>query len=145
MKSKKFEQAEKFYNENKETLLRTLIEENTGSIDYQSEFDQVAVWFGGFSLCYQNSDMNGAGKGKPHWNNDGADSGVDELRDLLAADARFQPLIAEDEYWSNEWLNALVQDFCAEFAEKNSIAEYFANEEKEEASFPQNDRADEDE
>jgi hypothetical protein len=141
MKNQKFAQAKKFYNENKENLLRTLLKEQTGEIDYQSEYDQVAVWFDGFSLCYQNSDMNGAGKGYPHWNNPGADSGVDELRDMLAADARFQPLIAEDESWPNEWLNTLVQDFCAEFEEKNNIAGYFANEEE---ANEDDDRADED-
>ena len=125
MKSETFEQAEKFYRENKDILLEILRKENIGQIDYQTEYDQVAVWFDDFSLCYQSSDMNGGGKGEAHWNNDGADLGVYELRNILKKDERFQPLIAEEEYWKYEYFDLIVNDFCAEYAEKNKIADYF--------------------
>jgi hypothetical protein len=41
MESKTFEQAEKFYNENKKSLLEILHNEFQGKIDYQSEWDQT--------------------------------------------------------------------------------------------------------
>lgn len=125
MKSETFEQAEKFYNENKKRLVEILLDENIGQIDYQVEYDQVAVWFDDFALCYQNSDMNGDNIGVPHWNNAGADQGVYDLRNILKKDERFQPLIAKEEYWCNEYLNLIVNDFCAEYAEKNKIDDYF--------------------
>lgn len=132
MKSKTFEQAEKFYNENKEILIATLVEEYPGEIDYQPDCDQVVVWFKSFSLCYQNSDMNGGGKGEPHWNNDGANSGLDELKEILRTDDRFNALVAENEYWENEYLNNFINDFCEYFAEKNKIADYFECNDEEE-------------
>lgn len=125
MENKTFTEAEKFYNENKDRLVETLLSENEGQIDDQPENDQVAVWFDSFSLCYQNSDMNGGGKGEPHWNNAGADSGLDDLLEILKKDERFQPLIAKDEYWKNEYLRQIIQDFCAEYAERHEIAGYF--------------------
>ena len=125
MKSLTFEEAEKYYNEKKGVLLVELHNRFPGEIDYQAEYDQVAVWFEGFSLCYQNSDMNGAGKGEPHWNNDGANDGLDMLFEILKNDDRFNALIAENEYWSNEYLNQLINDFCDDFAEKHNISDYF--------------------
>ena len=125
MKSQTFEQAEKNYNEKKEELIETMHSEFKGDIDYQGEWDQVAVWFNGFSLCYQNSDMNGAGKGEPHYNNDGANSGLDELKDILKIDDRFNSLIAENEHWENEYLDQLIHDFCNDYAKKHGIADYF--------------------
>ena len=125
MKSKTMEEAKNYYEENNEMLIKIMFEKFHGRIDNQSEFDQVAVWFDEFSLCYQNSDMNGKNKGEPHWNNDGANDGVDLLKNILSEDERFQRLIAEDEYWKNEYLNILINDFCEDFAEKNKIADYF--------------------
>jgi hypothetical protein len=125
MESKTFEQAQKFYTDKKETLLNILHTEFKADVDYQADYDQVAVWFDGFSICYQNSDMNGSGKGEPHWNNDGANSGIDELREILKKDERFNPLVALDEYWSNEYLNVFIDDFCADFAEKHGITDLF--------------------
>ena len=125
MKSKKIAEAEKFYHENKKRLLDILIDENIGQIDYQVEYDQVAVWFDNFSLCYQDSDMNGDNVGAPHWNNNGADFGVYELRNILKKDERFQPLIAEEEYWQYEYFDLIVNDFCADYAEIHKIADYF--------------------
>ena len=125
MQSKTFEQAKKFYKDNKEKLIEILHKEFPGQIDYQSEDDQVAIWFNGFSLCYQNSDMNGEGKGAPHYDNDGANCGLDELFDILENDDRFSPLIASEEYWKNEYLEMLIHDFCKDFAKKHKIADYF--------------------
>ncbi len=128
MKSKTFEQAGEFYNTKKSELLQILHDEYPGIIDHQiisENDDQVAVWFNGFVFCYQDSDMNGSGKGEPHWSNPGADSGLDELKQILKKDERFQPLIAEDEYWCNEYLNDLINDFCYAYAEKHDIAAYF--------------------
>jgi len=127
MKSKTFEQAKAYYEEKGGELLQVLHDEYPGNIDHQIDenYDQVAVWFNGFSLCYQDSDMNGGGKGEPHWSNSGADSGIDELKEILKGDERFQPLIAEDEYWCNEYLNDLINDFCVDYAEKHDIAGYF--------------------
>jgi hypothetical protein len=125
MKSSTFKQARKFYDENATKLTSVLHNELRHEIDYQSEYDQVAVWFDDFSLCYQNSDMNGGGKGEPHWNNEGANDGLDKLKDILTADDRFNALIAEDEYWSDEYLNTFINDFCDDFAEKHDISDYF--------------------
>ena len=119
------EQAEKFYHENKKRLVDILLDENRGQIDYQAEYDQVAVWFDDFVLCYQDSDMNGDNVGAPHWNNNGADFGVYELRNILKKDERFQPLIAEEEYWQYEYFDLIVNDFCADYAEIHKIADYF--------------------
>ena len=126
MKSLTFEEAEKYYNEKKGVLLVELHNRFPGEIDYQAEYDQVAVWFEGFSLCYQNSDMNGDGEGAPHYDNDGANCGLDELFNILKNDDRFNPLIANEEYWENEYLEELIHDFCKDFAEKHKIADYFA-------------------
>ena len=130
MKSKTYEEAEKFYTSNRNNLIKILHNEFQGKIEYQIDseagWDQVAVWFDGFSLCYQDSDMNGAGKGEPHWNNDGANCGLDNLSGILENDNRFNGLIAENEYWSNEYLQQLINDFCKDFAEKHNITNYFA-------------------
>ena len=136
MKSQTFEQAEKVYNENKDALIKNIYEMFNSSIDYQEEWDQVAVWFSGiagnFSLCYQNSDMNGESRGEANYDNPGADSGLDELKEILKNDERFQQLIAEEEYWKYEFLEKLISDFCVDFFEKNSIADYFEFPENEE-------------
>lgn len=127
MKSKTFKQAKTYYEEKKSELLQILHDEYQGNIDHQIDenYDQVVVWFNGFSLCYQDSDMNGSRKGEPHWSNPGADSGIDELKEILKDEERFQPLIAEDEYWCNEYLNDFINDFCADYAKKHDIAGYF--------------------
>lgn len=132
MKSKTFEQAKKFYTENKADLINLLYAEYHGTIDVQ-EMDnggenpdiQVAVWFVGFCICYQSSDMNGNGKGKAHWDNPGADTVFDELTAVLSKDERFQPLIAEEEYHANEYLTDFINDFCRFYAEKHDIESYF--------------------
>lgn len=126
--SQTFDEAKAFFDKNKNSILELLLEELKGEIEYQSEYDQVAVWFKDFSLCYQNGDMNGNKKGQAIWNNDGADSGVKVLRDLIANDPRFSPLYAENEYWSYEYVNDMVALFCDEFAERNSIADMFSDE-----------------
>lgn len=125
MKSENFDQAKKFYAENKKAMIALIHDEFHGEIEYQEELDQVAVWFSGFSICYQNSDINGNGKGEPHWNNEGANGGLDELREILKNDDRFNALIAKNECWENEYLNAFISDFCADFAERHKIANMF--------------------
>ncbi len=128
--SQTFDEAKAFFDKNKNSILELLLEELKGEIEYQSEYDQVAVWFNpdNLVLCYQNGDMNGNKKGQAIWNNDGADSGVKVLRDLIANDPRFSPLYAENEYWSYEYVNDMVALFCDEFAERNSIADMFSDE-----------------
>jgi len=127
MESKTFEQAENFYNKNKNALLKIMHEEFDGTIDHQisENYDQVAVWFGKFAVCYQDSDMNGGSKGEPHFNNDGANDGLDDLKEILKKDERFQPLIAKEEFWKNEFLRQIINDFCRSYAEKHKIADYF--------------------
>jgi hypothetical protein len=125
MESRTFEQAEKFYKENKAALLKIMMDEFKGEIEYQEGFDQVSVWFDNFSLCYQNSDMNGDGRGKAHWDNDGANCGIDELKEILKKDNRFNSLIAKDEYWDEEYLKEIVDDFCAEYSKKHNIEDMF--------------------
>lgn len=132
MKSKTLEQAKKFYTENKTALINLLYAEYPGTIDVQ-EIDngaenpdiQVVVWFSGFAICYQSSDMNGDGKGQAHWDNDGADTVFDELTAMLSRDERFQGLIAEDEYYPNEYLIDFINDFCRYYADKHDIESYF--------------------
>ncbi|HQZ60354.1 MAG TPA: hypothetical protein PLQ39_11815 [Acinetobacter sp.] len=133
--SSTFEQASKFFEENKDAILELLLEELKGEIEYQSEWNQVAVWFKpeGLILCYQNGDMAGNHKGEACWNNDGANSGVEVLRDLIANDPRFCQLYAEDEYWSYEYVNDMVALFCESFAERNNIEDMLAEEECEQA------------
>lgn len=125
MESSTFEQAEKFYNENKAALLKIMMDEFKGEIEYQEEFDQIAVWFENFSLCYQNGDMAGSRKGEAVWDNEGANSGIDDLKEMLKRDDRFNSLIAKDEYWEDEYLNDLINYFCSEFAKKHNIESMF--------------------
>lgn len=120
--SKTFEQAEVFYNENKTQLMSIMFEEFKGEIDYQNEYNQVAVWFNGFSICYQDSDMNGDGKGHAHWDNSGADTVFEELGKILKNDQRFSQLFASDEVHDTYFLNQFINDFCSEFDERNDIA-----------------------
>lgn len=123
-----FEEAKVFFDNNKNHILHLLLDELKGEIEYQSEWNQVAVWFKDFSLCYQNGDMNGDKKGQAVWNNDGANIGVEVLRDLIANDPRFCPLYAEDKYWSYEYVNDMVALFCDAFAERNNIESMLAEE-----------------
>lgn len=116
-----FEQAELFYNENKAKLMKIMFSEFDGRIDYQEEYNQVAVWFGGFCICYQDSDMNGNGKGRAHWDNSGADSVFCDLGEILKNDERFSELYASDEVHDDYFIKAFINDFCEEFAERNNI------------------------
>ncbi len=128
LNSSTFEEAKLFFENNKQKILSLLLKELEGEIEYQSEYNQVAVWFKDFSLCYQNGDMAGNRKGEAIWNNDGANSGVQELRDLIANDPRFAPLYAEDEYWSYEYVDGMVALFCDAFAERNNIESMLAED-----------------
>lgn len=123
-KSNSFKDAEIFYNDNKENLLAIMHKEFVGKIDYQSDYDQIAVWFDEFSLCYQNSDMNGGNLGGVNFDNPGANSGLQELESILEKDSRFDALIASDEYHSHECLRELITDFCYDYAEKHNITDY---------------------
>jgi hypothetical protein len=114
--------------------LKKLIKVNSSfDIDVQMENGvQVAVWcktFGkNWSICYQNGDMNGNKKGQAIFTNDGANVGLKELRNILKDRPEFQHLIDLDTYWSYEELDELINEFCAEFAEENSIADHFEND-----------------
>ena len=122
--SKTFEQAEKFFNENKDSLLDIMFNElkEGVSVDDQTDYDddgeliynQIVLWGNGFDLCCQDSDMNGAGKGNAHYDNSGADSGFDELQDLLINDDRTNALYAEDEFHAKEF----IRDFARLIADK---------------------------
>ncbi len=120
--SNTFEQAEKFYNENKDRLVAEFLSEVDGSdLEYQEEFDQVII----FGLCCQPSDMNGNGLGKAHYNNCGADDGFDKLVDLIANDERTQSLIASDEYWSKEYVRCFAHDLANAIIEEFEIESMF--------------------
>lgn len=125
MKSKNMEDAKKYFDENHQQLLRLLLTENSGIIEYQKEENQVVVRFDGFALCYQNSSMSGGGKGKAHYNNPGANEGLDELREMLEKRQEFAPLVASAEYHKYEYLNELIYLFCKSYADKNDIVSYF--------------------
>ncbi len=131
LNSSTFDVAKVFFDNNKNHILHLLLDELKGEIEYQSEYNQVAVWFKDFSLCYQNGDMNGDKKGQAVWNNEGADSGLKDLRDLIANDPRFAPLYAEDEYWSYKYVDDMVALFCDAFAEENDIKSMIQEDEDE--------------
>jgi hypothetical protein len=64
-------------------------------------------------------------RGEAHFDNDGADSGIAKLRDVLKNDDRFTPLIAVDEFWKNEYLNNFIHLFCRDYAKKHHIIDMF--------------------
>lgn len=120
--SNTFEQAEKFYNENKDRLIGEFLSEVDGSdLEYQAEYDQVII----FGLCCQNSDMNGNGRGTAHYDNDGADQGFDDLVDWIANDERTEPLIATEEFWSKEWARTFAHDLAKAIIERFEIESMF--------------------
>tara|TARA_R100000541_G_C1897352_1_gene84079 strand:+ start:91471 stop:91869 length:399 start_codon:yes stop_codon:yes gene_type:complete len=117
------EQAEIFYKENKDKLIEIMFSAFQGNIDHQYEYNQIAVWFDGFCICYQDSDMNGNGKGRAHWDNSGADTVYNDLGKILKNDGIFSELYASDETDDSYFLNAFIDDFCSEFAKRNNIDE----------------------
>jgi len=121
--SNTFGQAEIFYNENKATLIEVMFSDFKGSIDRQDEYNQIAVDFDGFIICYQDSDMNGDDKGKAHWSNPGADAVFTDLGKILKNDKRFSKLYASDEVHDNYFIETFINDFCREFAKRNNIDE----------------------
>lgn len=120
-----FEQAEHFYNKNKAELLEILFDELVYNVNYQSEYYQVAVWFDGFVICYQDSDMNSDGKGQLHWNYYGADSIFQDLGEILKNDKRFSKLYASDKVHDYHFIIEFMNDFCLEFAKRNDINNMF--------------------
>jgi len=94
---------------------------------------QVVVWCQSFgkswSICFQNGDMNGDGKGIAVWTNDGANSGIDEFRDILIDRAEFQCLIDETTYWKYEALNEFINDFISDYANETNPEKHFASDE----------------
>lgn len=123
MKSQTLEQAELFFNENKERLLNLFFEQNKYEIDVQAEHDQIAVFFkNGASICFQNSDMNGNTNDGPYFRNAGADAGLETLRDILAENEEFNALVAEDEYWSYTYVDDFINLICETIFEKEEMA-----------------------
>lgn len=123
------EATQKYYTENKERLLNILLEENPGRIDQQAEFDQVAVWFDGFSICYQNGDMNGGHKGQAVWWNQVEDE--PRFVDTIKTDPRFTPLFdSEDEPHWDLYGRELWDDFCRTYELKHpEITRFFETSE----------------
>lgn len=120
MKSNTFEQAEKFYRENKKRLLKIMLDEFKGTIDQQKNRGQVVAWFDGFSLHYTNGNMRGPTK-------DQINCGLNSLKKILEKDDRFNALIAKDEYCGDEYLELFTHIFCSHFALKNNIQELLKN------------------
>ena len=119
----------------REEELKIITDNTTFDIDTQAFDDgsiQVAVWLKTFgkdwSICYQNGDMNGDRKGAI-FNNDGANCGLSEARDILKEREEFAHLIDLETYWSYEELDQLISDFCEQFAEQHKIADQFDNDE----------------
>jgi hypothetical protein len=117
--------------------LKILVENTTFEIDPQSFEDgsiQIAVWLKTFgqnwSICYQNGDMNGNHKGEAIYNNDGANIGLRECRNILKERPEFAHLIDLNTYWSYEELDELINEFCRLFAEQHKIAEMLTADEE---------------
>lgn len=133
--SKTLDQAKKFFDENKSRLLTVMFTElcHGVTVDHQTDYtddgvlcmDQVVLSFEGFSLCCQDSDMNGNGKGKAHYTNCGADSGFDDLIELLVSDERTSKLHASDETHENEYVNDFSYLLCDKLIEHFNVTSYF--------------------
>ena len=115
-----------------ENLKQFLLDNTTFSEDVQIFEDdsvQVAFWCKSFgeswSICFQNGDMNGSHKGTPVWTNDGANSGLDDLLEILIERKEFQCLIDSTAYHKYEVLKEFINDFIADYAEKTSPEKYF--------------------
>jgi len=120
--SKSFDDAEKYFETNKNLLYKLALKKfGVGSIDEQPELEQVVVWFDGFSVCYQNGDMNGSCKGEPAWDNPGADTVFSDFYKIAETDLDFMPLIAPDETHDSYWLREFVNYFCERYADENNI------------------------
>lgn len=122
-----FDDAQKFYSENKNTILETLLEENVGEIDIQDDFEQIAVWFknSSMSICYQNGDMNGDYKGEAVWWNEGAKP-VGFLENLQNDDRFCKVFAGKEETHFDLFAKKLVDDFCREYEKRNpTITKYF--------------------
>jgi len=117
----------------KEQLKKLITDNTTFDIDLQDLGGgnvQVAVFLNTFSqdwtLCYQNGDMNGDHRGEAIFDNDGADDGLEELREILQNRAEFQHLIDETTFHSHLELDELIYEFCEEFGEKHNLDSYFS-------------------
>ena len=124
-------------------LKQILLKNSTFEIERQNiDGDlQIAVWCKSFgkdwSICYQNGDTNGDFKGTAVFNNPGADSGLQELRDILAERREFKHLIDENTYHQFWELENFINEFCEDFAETHNLSDYFKIKEyfKDESSF----------
>lgn len=74
--------------------------------------------------------MNGCRKGEAIFTNDGANCGLDELRNILKDRPEFSHLIDLETYWSYEELNELINEYCEEFAIKHNIAEMLCDDDE---------------
>ncbi len=116
---------------NFEAELKILEANTTFEIDVQvePEYTQVAVWLKSFgqdwSICYQNGDMNGDKKGQAIFDNEGANCGLRECRDILKDKPEFAALVDLDTYWSYEDLDELINEFCRKFAVEHEISQNF--------------------
>lgn len=119
MMSKTYEQAEKFYEEHKDEIYKKLAV--NFEIDNQREYHQVAVWFKDFSICYQDSDMNGGGVGEAHAFNSGADSVIEEMGRVINNDDFMSGLVASDEYHEDYFVDEFIYYFCDRFADEHDI------------------------
>ena len=102
---------------NNEQLIMLLMLNSSFEVDAQHDRQQVAVWCESFgkkwSICYQNGDMNGNKKGTACFKNDGANEGLDELRDILSDVAEFKHLIDETTYHSHLELEEFIDSFVS--------------------------------
>lgn len=101
--------AEQFYIDHKEAILNELLSLKY-SIEHQ-EYDQIAVWFNDFCICYQN--------GIPICHNVGTDTIYHNVGDILAK--KYPELIDNDLGYSHEYIDLIINEFCEKFAEKHNI------------------------
>ena len=120
------EKAEEYFVKNKNELLEQMHNDFKSTINIEDH--GIEVNFGDFALIYQSGDMNGQDKEIPHWNNEGANYGVKFLENILTNDQRYQRLIFDEN--DNYYVKELVQEFCAEIAEKKDIAQYYIFDEE---------------
>ena len=117
-----------FENE-KENLIRTMREnckvEMTGW-DSEGEFALCEIEMFGkkASLTLQNGDMNGGRKGQAVWNNEGADSGLDDLLEILKEWGPAKKFIEHEECWKYEYLKELRDIFIETLDEEFDFDQY---------------------
>ena len=122
-------------------IIKYLMDNTTYKIENEiidEHWKQVYVWCKTFNkhwnIYFQNGSMNGDDIGIGHYNNGGANYGLDrELLDILRERPEFSKYIdpeAYDFYSQHYELNLLINKFVEHIQEKENIDDFFTDEEE---------------